>query len=232
VTPARERGVEYLDDPATPEAVRRDALKDLERSNALFGGRAAVLRPLLALAPALPRHALLLDVGAGAGEIAERARVALAWAGVDARVVGVDAVASVIRAARPRLHAGVAADALRLPVRDRGADVVICSQLLHHFEHDDAVALIAELHRVARGWVVIADLRRSRLAAGLFRIAGLALNFHHVTRHDGVVSVMRGFSADELAGLVRQATGTTPTMRRGLFWRISATWRAGTADGA
>jgi hypothetical protein len=27
--------------------------------------------------------------------------------------------------------------------------------------------------------------------------------------------------------MVREATGVRPTIRRGLFWRLSATWRAG-----
>ena len=62
-----------------------------------------------------------------------------------------------------------------------------------------------------------------RWAAG-FWIASTALRFHPVTRHDGVVSVLRGFTTAELRALVRAATGTVPRLRRALFWRLTAIW--------
>jgi SAM-dependent methyltransferase len=123
----------------------------------------------------------------------------------------------------------VVGDALRLPVADDSVDVVLCSQLLHHFAEADARRLVAELHRVSFGWVVISDLRRSWLAAGGFWVASVALRFHPVTRHDGVTSVLRGFTARELESLVQETTGAAPEVRHGAFWRISATWSK-TAD--
>jgi hypothetical protein len=83
---------------------------------------------------------------------------------------------------------------------------------------------VAELHRVARRWVVIADIRRSWLAAGGFRLASAALGFHPVTRADGVASVLRGFTAAELGTLVHQAVGVRPRVERSPFWRLVATW--------
>ena len=46
-----------------------------------------------------------------------------------------------------------------------------------------------------------------------------------ITRADGVTSVMRGFTPEELCRLVRQVTGVDPAIQRGLFWRLVATWR-------
>jgi hypothetical protein len=46
-----------------------------------------------------------------------------------------------------------------------------------------------------------------------------------VTRHDGFVSVLRGFTMDELAQHVLRATGQQPDVRRHLGYRITATWR-------
>jgi ubiquinone/menaquinone biosynthesis C-methylase UbiE len=118
----------------------------------------------------------------------------------------------------------VVGDALRLPLGDDSVDVVLCSQLLHHFVEADARRLIAELQRVSVGWVVINDLRRSWVAAGGFWLASVALRFHPVTRHDGVTSVLRGFTASELAALVYDAAGARPDVRRAPFWRLSASW--------
>ena len=229
LTPARRRGEEILDDPATPADVRALSMADLVRSNAWFGGAAPVVHAIRSLRASLPKHVVVLDVGTGLAEIPDRVRSELLASGVRPRMVGVDAAESVARAARARLGNALVGDAMRLPLRHKCADVVTCSQLLHHFEWDAARSVLAELHRVSRGWVVVADLRRSWLAAAGFWFASIALGFHPVTRHDGVVSVLRGFTVQELETLVRDATGVAPTMRRGMFWRVSATWRAGTA---
>ncbi len=225
LTPARRRGVEWLDDPSVPEDTRARALDDVARSNALFGGWRAVRGALRAVGP-LPPAVVIVDVGVGAGDLAVHVRATLARRGVTATMVGVDREASVSRRARARVDGAVTADALRLPLRDGCADLVVCSQLAHHFEAFQLHTLLAELQRVSRGWVVVSDLRRSRVAASLFWLAATALRFHPATRHDGVVSVFRGFTAAELESLVRDATGVAPTVRRSAFWRLSATWPA------
>lgn len=219
LAPARRRGVEVLDDPATPDDLRQRAMADIARSNRLFGGTRAVTRGLDTglRGTVAPR---VLDVGIGTGDIARE----IGRRHPDATILGVDMSESLLRVAR--LHvAGVAAGtALRLPVRDRSIDVVVCSQLLHHFEDPDAAALIRELHRVSRRRVIVADIRRSWLAAIGFWAASSALRFHPVTRHDGVVSVLRGFTAAELRSLVHTATGIEPVVDRGAFWRLTASW--------
>lgn len=216
LTPARRRGVEVLDDPATPHHVRDAAMRDVARSNRLFGGTSAVMHALESLG-VLGRSVVLLDVGTGTGDIPARLRG-------DARTIGVDVSESLLRVARPHLDAAVAASALALPLRDGAADVVVCSQLLHHFEDDHARALVRELDRVSRRWVIVSDLRRSWLAAAGFWLACAVLGFHPVTRHDGVVSVLRGFTRGDLRRLVRGATGAEAHVRRRPLWRLTAVW--------
>lgn len=216
VTPARRRGVEVLDDPATPHHVRDAAMRDVARSNRLFGGTTAVIHALDSLG-VLERSAVLLDVGTGTGDIAARLRG-------DVRTIGLDVSESILRVARPHLDAVVAASVLALPLRDGAAEVVICSQLLHHFDDADAVALVRELDRVSRRWVIVSDLRRSWVAAAGFWLASTALRFHPVTRHDGVISVLRGFTRSDLRRLVRAATGREARVRRRPLWRLTAIW--------
>ena len=224
VTPARRRGVELLDDPAIPVEVRQLAMADLVRSNRLFGGTRAALRAVRSVIRRLPASATLLDVGTGLADIPAEVQREARRAGVTLQVLGLDVSESLLRAIGPRLTGAIAGDARRLPLADSSVDVVICSQLLHHFEEDDAREVIAELHRVSKGWVIVSDLRRSWLAAGGFWLASHALRFHAVIRNDGVASVLRGFTQSELASLVSAAVGTAPAVRRGAFWRLSATW--------
>jgi hypothetical protein len=72
--------------------------------------------------------------------------------------------------------------------------------------------------------VIISDLRRSWIAAGGIWLMSFPLGFHAVSRHDGVVSVMRGFTGEELANTVRRAVGCAPVVHRRRGFRITTSW--------
>src|SRR5881227_956336 len=143
----RNAGSEILDSPSIDPSLRERSHKDVERSNVLFGGRRAVmlaLRPLfeeLVHGATTERHkaATLLDVGTGLADLPWRAREIARRRGLDLRTVGVDSAFTLIAAARHRLNDAVCSDALALPFSDRSVDIVLCSQLLHHFEHQPAL---------------------------------------------------------------------------------------------
>jgi SAM-dependent methyltransferase len=232
LTPARRRGVELLDEPGVDPAVVVRSLRDVARSNALFGGRRAVMGALVpTFRAAAGAELTLLDVGTGLADIPWHARRLAARYGVRLRTVAVDRSAALARASAARAELSVQADAFALPFVDGGVDVVTCSQLLHHFAEADAARLLRELARVARRQVVVSDIRRSWLAAGGFWLASWPLGFHPVTRHDGVLSVLRGFTAPELGALVRAAVGRPAAVRRRLGWRVVASWTPGAAPG-
>jgi SAM-dependent methyltransferase len=226
LAPSRRRGVEILDDPATDPAVRLRSIRDVARSNALLGGTRAVLSRLATVLRDVGSRATLLDVGTGLADIPRRARDRASHLGVALSLFGADEAESLFRAASASLDGGVCADARRLPFASASVDVVTCSQLLHHFADDEIPLVLRELDRVSRGWVVVSDLRRSWLAACGFWLVSWPLGFHRVTRHDGFVSVLRGFTADELARHVYDATGRRATLRRHLGYRITAVWRS------
>lgn len=223
LTPARRNGVEFLDLAVTP-GLRRRSHRDIALANVLFGGISAVwraLRPHLAHAKQLS----LLDVGTGIADIPTRLVHRARRFGVELVCYGLDTHGELIAGrTTSRAVTGIAGDARVLPLRDASVDVVFCSQLLHHFAGDDTLTVLREMHRVARRLVIVADLRRSWLAAlGIWAVS-FPLGFHAVSRHDGPLSVLRGFTADELARLVRQATGCSPFVRRCYAWRIVASW--------
>lgn len=226
LTPARRRGIEYLDDPRVDPAVRARAIGDVARSNRWLGGTRAVLRELGRVLRGVGPEATLLDVGTGDADLCAGARTLAAQRGVHLRTIGVDRAPTLLDAARSRgrILDAVCADARALPLASRSIDVVLCSQLLHHFRREDALAVLAELHRVARRQVVVADLRRSWVAAAGFWAVSFPLRFHPVTRHDGVVSVLRGFTGNELRAMVSEATGVRPRVARRLGFRLIARW--------
>jgi hypothetical protein len=225
--PRRMRGVELLDNPAVDHALAVRSLIDVERANRLFGGTSAVLAelaPVLAEARRSRLPLTLLDVGTGAGDIPEGARRAAKRLGVSLNTIGLELTAWLAAASRLRGGDALAADARVLPVASRSVDVVTCSQVLHHFEAPCARMVLSELNRVARVRVIVSDIRRTWLAAGGLWLASWALNFHPVSRHDGVVSVLRGFRALELSDAVHAAIGVRPAVRNRRGFRVTASW--------
>jgi len=90
---------------------------------------------------------------------------------------------------------------------------------------DDAVTVVREMNRVARQRVVISDLRRSIFAVAGIWAASFPLGLHPASRHDGVVSVMRGFLSEELSDIVKTATGVVPDVSHRLGFRVTAGWK-------
>jgi ubiquinone/menaquinone biosynthesis C-methylase UbiE len=224
LVPARRRGEEILDrEDVDPRVVTR-SLGDVAKANALFGGTSAAMAELVSIIPSLPESASLLDVATGIGDIPLAATEMLAEEGIRLTTFGLDSAEELAHASRENVTEAVCADALCLPFAAKSMDVVLCSQFLHHLLPDDAVALIREMDRVARVRVIICDLRRSWVAAGGLWIASFPLRFHPVSRHDGVVSVMRGFTRNELREIIARAIGVDVRAVRRRGFRITAAW--------
>jgi 2-polyprenyl-3-methyl-5-hydroxy-6-metoxy-1,4-benzoquinol methylase len=225
LTPQRRRGIEILDDPFVDDQTRARSLADVARSNTIFGGSRAVLAELASvLRSSKATSVSMLDVGTGIGDIPARAAASWSARGVKITAFGLDISPCLLHQAREKGLIPVCADALALPIASKSVDIVTCSQTLHHFEARDAIAVMRELDRVARQRVIVSDIRRSWLAAAGIWLASYPLHFHPVSRHDGVVSVLRGFTPGELRELVRDATEQTPLARRRLGFRTTASW--------
>ena len=224
LTPARRDGTEILDgDGLDPRIVRR-SMGDVARANALFGGASALLAELEPTLRSLPPVATLLDIGTGLGDIPAQARNRAKGHGVELHTVGLDIAPELAAASAEKVDAAVCADALRLPFADDSIDVVTCSQVLHHFPGTSGTELLREMNRVARVRVVVSDLRRSWTAAGGLWVASFPLFFHPISRHDGVVSVLRGFTPVELERLVNQSVGANARASRRFAFRVTTSW--------
>lgn len=201
------------------------SLADVARANALFGGTRAVVAEVDEVLRQLPaRRITLLDIGTGVGDIPARVRDIAARSGVEVITYGVEHREQLASVARSSQVAMVCADARALPFANGSVDIVMCSQLLHHFEPAEAMVLLREMNRVARHRVIVSDLRRSWLAAAGIWLASFPLRFHPFSRHDGVVSVLRGFTRAELGELVHAAVQRAPTVHDRLGFRTTAAW--------
>jgi SAM-dependent methyltransferase len=165
----------------------------------------------------------VLDLGAGGGDIIAFVVKKAREQNVTLVPVTLDRHRSAASLCRDRGIPTLVADAWALPLAPRSVDVVIVSQLLHHFRRDAGVRLLRDLAPLVRRGIVVADLRRAHAAAVGIWLAGLALGFHSVTRRDGFTSVRRGFTRRELSDLLRSAGLQAPVYQRPGY-RLVAVW--------
>lgn len=219
-------GVETLDHHAADPRLVETTLADIARVNALLGGRSAAAFGFGLVTAGLPAGSVLslLDVGAGAGDVARHLMRRARARSLTIRPVALERHPAAARLCRRAGLPAVLADGGSLPFPDRSIDVLLASQLLHHLSRSSAVRLVAEMTRVTRLGVVIADLRRSPVAAAGIWVAARVMGLHRVTRDDGVTSVRRGFTARELGDVLR-AAGVEAAVHRRPAYRLVAAWR-------
>lgn len=216
-------GVEVLDDPGADPTLVRAELSDLVLLNRWFGGTRAVVGALLPRLPPRGGRCTLLDVGTGTGDIPRAVARAAHRHGVTVTAIGLDRSPLAARIAATTGLPTVVSDGGSLPLASRSVDFVIASQVLHHLEPDVAVRWIRELDRVARRAVVIADLRRTRVAMAAVWLVSFPLGLHPVTRRDAVLSLRRGYTGAELDAILRSA-GVSPVIWRSPIARLVAVW--------
>ena len=198
----RSAELELLDMGVLPPAELATNLDDLARINRLPGGAAASTDAVALLLDGAGGR--VLDVGTGRADIPLRL-AARGWS-----VVALDSDPEVLAIARRAAAADpavemVAGDGRSLPFPDAAFDVAHCSLLIHHLDRGEAVTLLREMRRVARRGVVVNDLRRGWVPLLATAVAVAVLGRCRATRHDGLLSVRRAYTVDELDDLLTEA---------------------------
>ncbi|MEP6574760.1 MAG: methyltransferase domain-containing protein [Gemmatimonadota bacterium] len=223
-------GEEILDDHAADPRVILESLQNIARSNRWFGGWWAVRFGLDRLVSDLPRGTSLslLDIGTGLGDLPERASRWAARRGLQLSSLGIERHRVVARLATDAGLPTILACGGSVPIGSNGVDIVTVSQVAHHLTPHAIVDLLHECDRVARRGVIVADLVRSRLAEAGFWLGARMLAFDPVTRADGITSIRRGFSRQDMELLLDQA-GVRGEVHLRPGFRIVAFWRPGAA---
>jgi 2-polyprenyl-3-methyl-5-hydroxy-6-metoxy-1,4-benzoquinol methylase len=208
---------ELLDeDLGTPEEIA-SSLEDLRIINQRFGGTTTTVDLLRRVAAQTGLHELsLLEVAAGAGDMAIAVRSQLANNDLALAVVLLDRMESHLNG---RQAQSICGEAARLPFRDRTFDVVSCSLFVHHLEPDEVRQFVSEGLRVARRAVLINDLIRSWLHLALV-YAGLPSFRSRITRHDAPASVRRAYTIEEMRRLLCDLPATKLEISKHHLYRM------------
>ena len=210
-----------------PQLLSGDLL-NLEALNRFFGGRDVIRRRVAPLVAQLKpgRTVSVLDLGSGSGDLCRVLVDECRRQDRPVEVLSLDAHPQIQEFARERCRPAypeirfIRGDARQVPLRERSVDLALCTLALHHFRDPEARTVLAEMHRVTRGWAVVSDLCRSRTAyAGVWAATRLTAN--PMTRFDGPVSVQRAFTASELRALAEEAGWTGARLLREPWFRMT-----------
>ncbi|WP_029032862.1 methyltransferase domain-containing protein [Salinarimonas rosea] len=193
----RAPGPELMDDPAVDAVTLAACYADLAGVTTLTLGRRPVLDLVARAARLVPgRRLVVRDLGCGGGDTLRALAAFARRRGLDLALEGVDRSPAAIDAARATSDP---ADAIAYRVGDALADegerpdLIVTSLVAHHLADDEIPALLAGMERRARLGFLVVDLRRSRLAFHGFRALATVLRRHPFVRHDGPLSIARGF---------------------------------------
>ncbi len=217
LTPKRRHDPELMDAPGLPEAEVIDAYRVLRRVNRqFFGGRRPMARELDRYLgdEQAPARVTLLDVGSGSGDLARFAEDHLAKRGAPTRAIALDRDPTAASLAVADGLLAVRGDALRLPFADASIDLVTAVKFAHHLHGPELTTLFAEMSRVARRRVLVLDIRRHWLAYAGFVAWSHVFTRNRLVRHDGPLSVLRGFTAGELLDASRDISAFDWKVRR------------------
>ena len=77
-------------------------------------------------------------------------------------------------------------------------DIILCTLTLHHFKDQEIIDLLNRFKKAASLGMVINDLQRSALAYYLFIGLCFVFGLNHMSKEDGLVSILRGFKKADL----------------------------------
>ena len=194
----RKNSEEILDSEECPALETQKSLRDLCRMNRWFGGVGTTRKRIYRVARATGlKKMTVLEVAAGFGEVPRIAGLQLARRGITLDITDLDRVPSHLRTQ----HRALVGDALALPFRDGSFDVVSCSLFAHHLQPDELRRFANEAMRVSRYAFIINDLIRHPLHLALI-YAGFPLMRSYVSRVDGIASVKRAYTPQEVRSIL------------------------------
>jgi SAM-dependent methyltransferase len=209
----RDRQPELMDQPGLDHETHRRALAALGKTNKACGVSRAIWRTICAarIFPPDSQPLRVLDIASGGGDniigiaqLAKRHGIAITAHGCDINPVAVDYAQHAANAAGVPSVEFFRLNALEQPLPD-GYDVIMTTLFVHHLTEPDARELLRRMGTAARRFVLIDDLRRSRLGYFYAWAGGRLLTRSHIVHTDGPLSVRAAFSIPEVSQLAREA---------------------------
>ncbi|RZK66807.1 MAG: methyltransferase domain-containing protein [Pedobacter sp.] len=204
-TKFRSTAPELMDDFEMKGDILRDALDKIASINKLLGGNQVTLDGIKTLLKNKPKTELLriTDIGCGNGDMlrtladyADKNNLNFSLTGIDANQFTIDHAESLSKNYSNITY--LCRDIFDDSVTEEYCDIFICTLTLHHFKDEEIIHLLNRFKSSAKVGIVINDLERSALAYRLFQALCFVFGLNHMSREDGLVSILRGFKREDL----------------------------------
>lgn len=201
-----EHAVEEMDKAGCDPAALARTYAHFPAVNRVVSRWRGVYRQLIKPLLSPTRTTTLLDIGCGGGDIATSLATWAARDGLALSITAIDPDPRAIDFARAHDTAGFVTfrDVLSGVLVSEGAvfDVVISNHILHHLHPAELQGLLSDSARLARHKVIHSDIARSPVAYALFSVGTLPFFPGSLIRRDGLTSIRRSYTADELRSVL------------------------------
>jgi 2-polyprenyl-3-methyl-5-hydroxy-6-metoxy-1,4-benzoquinol methylase len=196
---------EIMDDFALEGEILSKALDKIAKINQLLGGNRLTLQGVKDLLNPIVTtgEITIVDVGCGNGDMLRTLAEYALKHHLKFKLIGIDANNFTINHAR-KLSLEYPNISYRCEnifdkvFSELKYDIVICTLTLHHFKDDEIISLMKRFYTNATIGIVINDLQRSCIAYRLFQALCFVFQLNHMSREDGLTSILRGFKKEEL----------------------------------
>ena len=201
----RSTAPEIMDDFNMGGEILTDALDKIAAINKLLGGNKVTLDGIKVLLKGRkwPKKIRITDVGCGNGAMLRMLSDYARKHNLDFELNGIDANNCTIEHAK-KLSKGYpnisyqCSDIFAEEAETGVCDIMLFTLTLHHFTDQEITDLFKKLKNTVSVGIVVNDLERSALAYRLFTAISYIFKLNHMSREDGLVSILRGFKKADL----------------------------------
>ena len=201
----RTEAPEIMDDFAMEGEILSDALDKIATINQLLGGNSITIDGIQKLLEGKDKSQTykIIDIGCGNGDMLRRIADFGIKNNYNFQLKGIDANQFTVNYAKQLsdLYPNIAYNCVNIfnkSFDDLNYDIALLTLTLHHFSEDEIISLLEKIDNVSKIGIVINDLHRSKIAYRLFQLLATVFRLNNMTKADGLVSILRGFTKQDL----------------------------------
>jgi 2-polyprenyl-3-methyl-5-hydroxy-6-metoxy-1,4-benzoquinol methylase len=209
-TKNRSEAIEIMDDFDMKGDVLQKTLDQIASINQFLGGNKITIQGVEKLINKRKnRKITIIDVGCGNGDIlrelsslAQKKGYIFELIGIDANQFSID-YAIKLSEKYPNITYQCL-DIFEDKFLNLKCDILVCTLTLHHFKNDEILKLMKLFYNNSSIGVLINDLHRNMLAYRLFQALSNVFNLNHMSKQDGLISILKGFKKQEIITFCKQ----------------------------
>jgi 2-polyprenyl-3-methyl-5-hydroxy-6-metoxy-1,4-benzoquinol methylase len=213
---------EIMDDFEMEGLILQNALDKIASINRLLGGNSVTLEGIIELLKGFPKQQkiTIVDIGCGNGDMLRYLADYATKNNLIFDLIGIDANNFTVNHAKNLSlnYSNISyscEDIFHENFKSKKFDISLCTLTLHHFKDEEIINLMQLFYDNSFIGIIVNDLHRSKLAYRLFQALCFVFRLNHMSRQDGLVSILRGFKKEELLNYSKQLKFTKYT----IAWR-------------